>query len=64
MDFTNFNERQKTIVKNLRKEFDSDQSLYTWLSIPNKMFRSKPPIDLLMSENYDYFDRLNIELNP
>ena len=60
MDVSKLNERQKEIINKLYNILESEDSLIAWLSIPNKMFKSRPPIDLLMSENYDYFDRLNI----
>lgn len=58
MNLLNLNSRQKEIINILKSKFDSEEQLETWLSLPNKMFRSKPPIDFLIAENYDYFDRL------
>jgi hypothetical protein len=29
--------------------------LDAWLSLPHKSFKNKAPIELLLSENYEYF---------
>ena len=57
MDISSLNIKQKTIYNKLLEGFDNEQQLQTWLSLPNKLFRSKAPIDVLISQNYDYFDR-------
>lgn len=57
MDTGLFNSKQKDIYINLLKEFESEPQLQTWLSLPNKLFRNRAPIDVLLSQNYDYFDR-------
>jgi hypothetical protein len=33
------------------------ESLDIWLSTPNPHFNHQPPLDLLLTENYDYFYR-------
>lgn len=50
-------EKKDIILDKLKVIFESEESLKIWLSIPNKLFRNRPPIDLLESGNYDYFER-------
>lgn len=57
MRIRDLNDKQKEIFEKLRKNFDGDGSFHKWLSLPNKSFRNKPPLYLLLSENYDYFER-------
>lgn len=57
MDSSVFTPKQNEIIEKLRTVLESDQQLDAWLSIPNKMFKDKAPIDVLMSGNFDYFDR-------
>lgn len=47
-------EQQKYLKK--VKEFAKEEA-DIWLSTPNKSFNNKCPLDLLLSGNYDYFDR-------
>lgn len=58
MNYDLFTEKQKQVIVKLSANFESKDQLEKWLSIPNKMFRDKPPLDLLLSGNFDYFDRL------
>jgi len=57
MNYDLLTDRQKQIVESLRVNFENQEQLESWLSIPNKSFRNKPPLDLLMTDNFDYFDR-------
>jgi len=57
MNISNFSEKQKKIYFMLVKIFESEDQLDLWLSLPNKLFRSKTPYDALISGNYDYFER-------
>lgn len=57
MRVKDLNNRQKEIYNKLKVNFDGDESFQKWLSLPNKTFRNKPPLFLLLSENYDYFER-------
>lgn len=50
-------EKKDIILEKLKAIFENEESLKIWLSIPNKLFRNRPPIDLLESGNYDYFER-------
>ena len=64
MNYEILTDKQKAIVSKLKPMFESQEQLHNWLSLPNKMFRDKPPIDLLLSGNFDYFDRLlNVSVN-
>jgi hypothetical protein len=49
----NFNPEQTNIYNKvkavLREETDA------WLSLPHKSFRDRPPIEMLLAKNYDYF---------
>lgn len=50
------NEKQQQYLKKIR-EFAREET-DVWLSTPNKSFGGRCPLDLLISENYDYFDRI------
>lgn len=55
------NDRKEQIIEKLRSMFDTEDSFKNWLSIPNKSFRNRPPIDILEASNYDYFERFFID---
>jgi len=38
--------------------FENAAQMETWFSLPNKLFRGKAPMDLLLAGNFDYFERL------
>jgi len=57
MDLSKFSSEQREIYTKLKERFESEEQFQTWLSLPNKMFRSKSPLDVLLSNNFDYFDR-------
>jgi uncharacterized protein (DUF2384 family) len=57
MNLSELSVKQKSIYDKLDKIFESQEQLHMWLSLPNKLFRNKAPIDVLLSSNYDYFDR-------
>jgi hypothetical protein len=57
MNLENLSKRQKDIISKLKVSFENDSQLSKWLSIPNKLFRNKPPIYFLLSDNFDYFER-------
>ena len=57
MNLSELSVKQKSIYDKLDKIFESQEQLNMWLSLPNKLFRNKAPIDILLSSNYDYFDR-------
>lgn len=57
MNISGLNDKQKGIYDKLLEGFDNEQQLQNWMSIPNRYFRNKAPIDVLISQNYDYFDR-------
>jgi len=57
MNYDLLTDRQKQLIESLRKNFESQDQFENWLSIPNKSFRNKPLLDLLISDNFDYFDR-------
>lgn len=58
MNYDTLTVKQQDIICKLMPMFESQEQLHNWLSLPNKMFRDKPPMDVLMSGNFDYFDRL------
>ena len=58
MNYDTLTVKQQDIISKLMPMFESQEQLHNWLSLPNKMFRDKPPMDVLMSGNFDYFDRL------
>jgi len=51
------NDKKEQILNKLKEIFENEESMKVWLSIPNKLFKNRPPIDLLESSNYDYFER-------
>jgi len=57
MNLSELNEHQINLYNKLVKIFDSTEQLNNWLSLPNKHFRGKAPLDMLLSGNYDYFNR-------
>jgi len=63
MNYEILSEKQLNIISKLEKMFESKDQLELWFSLPNKLFRNKAPLDLLLSGNFDYFDRFltNIE---
>lgn len=58
MNYEMLSSRQKDIISKIRPMFESDEQLEKWFSLPNKLFRNKAPLDLLLSGNFDYFERL------
>jgi len=57
MNVSNMSEKQIEIFYKLKEVFEDSRLLESWLSLPNKMFKNKAPIDVLLSGNYDYFER-------
>ena len=57
MDISNLSTRQKEVYNKLKLVFEDDNLLVKWLSLPNRSFKNRPPIDILLSGNFDYFDR-------
>ena len=53
------NDKQKQILEALKKQFGNDLDL--WMSTPNRQFRNRTPLDLLMSGSYDYFSQFVIQ---
>ena len=47
------NKQQLQIVTELKQIMGAE--LDAWLSLPHKSFKNKAPIELLLSENYEYF---------
>jgi uncharacterized protein (DUF2384 family) len=47
------NKQQLQIVTELKQILGAE--LDAWLSLPHKSFKNKAPIELLLSENYEYF---------
>lgn len=50
------NDKQKQYLEKIKEYAKEETDL--WISTPHKSFGNRCPLDLLMSENYDYFDRL------
>lgn len=57
MNYELLSEKQLEIISKLEKNFESKEQLELWFSLPNKLFRDKTPLDLLLSGNFDYFER-------
>jgi len=57
MDISKLTLEQKEIYYNIKSKFESEEQFHTWLSLPNKMFRNKSPLDILLSNSFEYFDR-------
>ena len=57
MDISNLSTRQKEVYNKLKLVFEDDNLLIKWLSLPNRSFKNRPQIDILLSGNFDYFDR-------
>lgn len=57
MDFPILNSKQKFIIDTLKETLGAEFT-EKWLYTRNKYFKNKAPIDLLLSENYTYFDYL------
>jgi len=49
--------KQKEVYNLLKDRFESENQFQLWLSMPNKLFRNKTPIDTLLSNSFEYFDR-------
>jgi len=50
------NEKQLEYLRKIRDYAKEETDI--WISTPNKSFGGRCPLDLLLSENYDYFDRI------
>lgn len=46
-------EDQQKIYNQLKESIGSELDL--WLSIPNKSFRNRPPLELLLQNDFAYF---------
>jgi hypothetical protein len=57
MNFPVLNSKQKFIIDSLKETLGSEFA-EKWLYMRNKHFNNKAPIDFLLSENYNFFDRL------
>jgi len=57
MDISKLTQEQRDIYQRLKIIFESEEQFQTWLSLPNKMFRGKSPLGVLLSNNFEYFDR-------
>jgi len=57
MNYELLSDKQLEIISKLEKNFESKEQLELWFSLPNKLFRDKTPLDLLLSGNFDYFER-------
>ena len=53
-DYSSLSEFQRKIIDALRIKL-TDTDLDTWLSLPNKQFRNRTPIDMLQQGEYEYF---------
>jgi hypothetical protein len=52
--YSSLSEFQRKIIDALRVKL-TDTDLDTWLSLPNKQFRNRTPIDMLQQGEYEYF---------
>ena len=52
--YSSLSEFQRKIIDALRAKL-TDTDLDTWLSLPNKQFRDRAPIDMLLQGEYEYF---------
>jgi len=55
MNYSNYtlNKQQLEIVVKIKDIVKEE--LDVWLSTPHRSFKNKPPIEMLLTENYDYF---------
>jgi hypothetical protein len=53
-NYSSLSELQRKIIDALRAKL-TDTDLDTWLSLPNKQFRDRAPIDMLQQGEYEYF---------
>ena len=58
MNYEILSEKQIDIIKRVELMFENAAQMETWFSLPNKLFRGKAPMDLLLAGNFDYFERL------
>jgi len=62
MNYEILTKKQLEVISKIEPMFESKQQMEDWFSLPNKLFRDRPPLDVLLSGNFDYFDRfLNID---
>ena len=53
-NYSSLSEFQRKIIDALRVKL-ADTDLDTWMSLPNKQFRNRAPIDMLQQGEYEYF---------
>lgn len=53
-NYSSLSEFQRKIIDALRVKL-TGTDLDTWLSLPNKQFRNRAPIDMLQQGEYEYF---------
>lgn len=53
-NYSLLNDVQRKIIDALQVKL-TDTDLDTWLSLPNKQFRNRAPIDMLQQGEYEYF---------
>jgi hypothetical protein len=53
-NYSLLNDVQRKIIDALRIKL-TDTDLDAWLSLPNKQFRNRAPIDMLQQGEYEYF---------
>jgi len=49
------NKEQLEIISNLLEYCGGQDQLNLFLSTPNKIFNMRPPLEMLLTRNYDYF---------
>jgi len=57
MNYEILSKKQLEIVLKIEPMFESKNQMEDWFSLPNKLFRNKAPLDVLLSGNFDYFER-------
>jgi hypothetical protein len=51
------NKDQLQILDNLVEYCGGQEQLNLFLSTPNKLFNMRPPLEMLLTKNYDFFNQ-------
>ncbi|NBP02107.1 MAG: hypothetical protein EBU90_18645 [Proteobacteria bacterium] len=54
IDYSCLNKNQQKILDTIKSIYKEETDLF--MSTPNKYFRGRPPIEMLLSKDYSYFN--------
>lgn len=52
-DYSHLNKQQQEILDTIKSIYKEETDLF--MSTPNKYFRGRPPIEMLLNKDYTYF---------